>query len=353
MAQKVAVVLFNLGGPDSPQAIQPFLFNLFNDPAIIGAPGPIRWLLAQYISAKRAPVAKEIYAKIGGKSPLFDLTRQQAANIQTVLNQGAAAQGREFRCFIAMRYWKPFTAQTVAEVKAWGATQVVLLPLYPQYSSATSGSSLKEWHDAAGRMGLKLPTSTICCYPSEAGFVTAQADLLGKALDRAAMVTNNVRLLFSAHGLPKSLIAQGDPYQAQIEAGAAAIVAKMNRPGLDWKVTYQSRVGPAEWIGPYTDEEIKKAGAEKKGLVILPIAFVSEHSETLVELDMEYFHLAKQAGATAYVRVPALGSHPAFIKGLAGLVTKTLASKSQPCSQSGGRICAAGHSKCPNRGANP
>jgi len=346
MAQKIAVVLFNLGGPDSPSAIQPFLFNLFNDPAIIGAPGPIRWLLAQYISAKRAPVAKEIYAKIGGKSPLLDLTRQQAASLQSVLGQ----TGQEVRCFIAMRYWHPFTDQTVAEVKAWGADRVVLLPLYPQYSMATSGSSLKAWKDVAARMGLKVPTHEVCCYPSEPGFIAAQTDLLGKALERARTVSPNIRVLFSAHGLPKSVIDKGDPYQSHVEAGAAAIVQALKQPGLDWKVTYQSRVGPTEWIGPYTDDEIKKAGAEKKALVVLPIAFVSEHSETLVELDMEYFHLAKQAGVPAYVRVPALGSHPAFIKGLAGLVQRAMTAKTQPCSQSGGRVCAAVHGQCPNRG---
>lgn len=349
MAQKVAVILFNLGGPDKPDSIQPFLFNLFNDPAIIGAPGPIRWLLAQYISAKRAPVAKQIYAQIGGKSPLYDLTRQQAAALQSALNQNGA--GREYRCFIAMRYWHPFTGQAMAEARAWGATQVVLLPLYPQYSSATSGSSIKEWNAVAARTGFKVPTATVCCYPTEPGFVATQAELLARSLERAATVTNNIRVLFSAHGLPKSVIDKGDPYQSQIEAGAAAIVAALNRPGLDWKVTYQSRVGPTEWIGPYTDDEIKKAGAEKKGLVILPIAFVSDHSETLVELDKEYYHLAKEAGAAAYVRVPVPGSHPGFIKGLAGLVTKALSAKSQPCSEKGGRLCAAKHGLCPNKGA--
>ncbi|HVI52770.1 MAG TPA: ferrochelatase [Candidatus Sulfotelmatobacter sp.] len=351
MAQKVAVVLFNLGGPDSLQAVQPFLFNLFNDSAIIGAPGPIRWLLAQYISSKRAPVAKDIYAKIGGKSPLLDLTRQQSASLQSLLAGPAAQKGQDVRCFIAMRYWHPFTEQTVAEVKKWGAQQVILLPLYPQYSSATSGSSLKAWKSVADRMGLKVPTRSICCYPTEPGMIAAQADLLGKALQRAMAVSSNIRVLFSAHGLPKALIDRGDPYQAHVEAGAAAIVQALNQPGLDWKVTYQSRVGPTEWIGPYTDDEIKKAGAEKKGLVILPIAFVSEHSETLVELDMDYLHLAKQAGVTAYVRVPALGSHPTFIKGLAGLVGKAMASKIEPCSQSGARLCGAALSKCPNKGA--
>lgn len=350
MAQKVAVVLFNLGGPDSLQTIQPFLFNLFNDPAIIGAPGPIRWLLAQYISVKRTPVAREIYSKIGGKSPLLDLTRQQSNALQAVLMGTAAAQGMEIRCFVAMRYWHPFTEQTVAEVKKWGAQKVILLPLYPQYSSATSESSFKAWHKAAAAAGLKVPTRSICCYPSEPGMIAAQADLLGKALDRAMTVTSNLRVLFSAHGLPKSVIDKGDPYQAQVEAGAKAIVQALNRPGVDWKVSYQSRVGPMEWIGPYTDDEIKKAGSEKKGLVILPIAFVSEHSETLVELDMEYYHLAKQAGVTAYVRVPALGSHPVFIKGLASLVNKAMAARAEPCSQNEKRICGAGLKLCPNKG---
>lgn len=349
MAQKVAVILLNMGGPDSPRAIRPFLFNLFNDPAIIGAPGPVRWLLAHSLSIKRTGPARRIYARIGGRSPLLDLTERQAAALQAALNRPDSENA--YRCFIAMRYWHPFTARAVAEAKKWGATRVVLLPLYPQYSSVTSGSSIEEWKTVADRVGFKVSSTAVCCYPTDAGFVAAQADLLSNALERAAAVAgDNIRVLFSAHGLPKSVVARGDPYPSQVAAGAAAIVRALDRPGLDWKIVYQSRVGPAEWIGPYADDEIRKAGAEGKGLVVLPIAFVSEHSETLVELDEDYRRLAEQAGAAAYLRVPALGCHPAFIEGLAGLVGKALAAGHRPCSERGGRLCDPAHGLCPNKG---
>lgn len=337
---KLAIVLFNLGGPDSPQAVQPFLFNLFNDPAIIGAPAPIRWLLAKYISAKRAPIAQEIYAKIGGKSPLLPLTERQANALQQEL-------GGEVRCFIAMRYWHPLTEQAVAEVKAWSPDRILLLPLYPQYSTATSGSSLEAWHKAAAKAGLSVPTGSICCWATEPGMIDAQVDLLTQALEQSG---SDTRVLFSAHGLPKSVVEKGDPYQAQIEQTAAAVVAKLNRPGLDWLVSYQSRVGPMEWIGPSTDAEIKRAGGEGKKLVILPIAFVSEHSETLVELDLEYGHLAKESGVPSYIRVPALGTHPAFIRGMADLARRSLTAVNNPCSHQDGRFCPAIHGRCPHRG---
>jgi len=340
MTGKLAVVLFNMGGPDSPKAVQPFLFNLFKDPAILGAPALIRWPLAKFISSKRAPVAREIYAKIGGKSPLVELTVQQGEALASALK----ADGQAVRCFVAMRYWHPFTEQAVAEVKAWGADQVILLPLYPQYANATSASSLKEWHRVAKAQGLSLPTKSICCYPTLPGMIQAQADLLGKALQQAG---EGARVLFSAHGLPKREIERGDPYQFHVEQSAKAIVAALGQDDLDWRVTYQSRVGPMEWLGPATDDEIRLAGQEGKKLVVLPIAFVSEHSETLVELDLEYGHLAKDSGVPAYIRVPALGTHPLFIEGLAGLVRQALGEVKPLCAGN----CPATATRCPHAGA--
>ena len=333
---KLAVVLFNLGGPDQPEAVRPFLFNLFNDPAIIGAPAPIRRALAWWISTRRAPVAREIYAQIGGRSPLLELTGLQGERLQ-------AALGDDVKVFIAMRYWHPLTEQTVAEVKAWGPDRIVLLPLYPQYSGATSGSSLLAWRRAAKKAGLETPSVSVCCYPTEEGMIAAQAALLSAALDQAGQ---GVRVLFSAHGLPKTVIDRGDPYQIQVEMTAAAIVTALARPDLDWRVCYQSRVGPMEWIGPATPDEIKRAGAEGKPLVVIPIAFVSEHSETLVELDIEYAHLAEQAGVPRYVRVPAVGTHPAFIEGLAALVRRSLTGGGTPCSERGERICPRTATRC-------
>ncbi len=312
MSIKTAVVLFNLGGPDSPAAVEPFLFNLFNDKAIIGAPFPIRWALAKYISHKRAPVAREIYAQIGGGSPLLPETKAQAEALEHRL-------GETFRCFPAMRYWHPFTVEAITAIKRWGADEVVLLPLYPQFSTTTTGSSMTEWKRQAALQGLDLPTREICCYPDQPGLVEALADLVRRGYDEAA-ATGKPRILFSAHGLPKRIVDKGDPYPTQVEATVAAVVKALDIAGLDWVVCYQSRVGPLEWIGPGTEAELERAGHDGVPVVVVPVAFVSEHSETLVELDIEYRHRAQTLGVPAYVRVPALGCHPAFITGLAELV---------------------------------
>ena len=251
MTKKTAVILFNLGGPDSLEAVKPFLFNLFNDKAIIGAPWPIRWLLAKYISGKRAPIAQDIYAKIGGRSPLVPETEAQARAMEQTL-------GESFRCFIAMRYWHPFARDAVAAVKKWGANQVILLPLYPQFSTTTTGSSLGQWEAEAIRQELDLPTLTICCYPVQPDLVAAMADLVGQGVEEAR-VHGRPRVLFSAHGLPKKIIERGDPYQAQVELTAAAVAKATGIEALDWSICYQSRVGPMEWIGPGTEAELDRA----------------------------------------------------------------------------------------------
>jgi ferrochelatase len=338
--QRTAVVLFNLGGPDGPASVEPFLFNLFSDPAIIRLPNPLRWLVARLIARRRAPVAREIYARIGGGSPLLELTRAQAAALQSALGEGGA-----FRVFVAMRYWHPFAAETAAEVKAWAPERIVLLPLYPQYSTTTSASSLADWARAAAAAGLDCPTATVCCYPADAGLVAAQAALIEAALE-SLNGERAPRVLFSAHGLPKKVVAAGDPYQWQVEQTAAAVVAALNRPGLDWTVCYQSRVGPLEWIGPSTESEIARAGRDRVPVAVVPIAFVSEHSETLVELDIEYRHRAEAAGVPAFARVPAVGTHPAFIAGLAALV-RSRAAGGGVQSGAGGRLCPRACGGCP------
>ncbi len=337
MKKKVAIILFNLGGPDGPDAVQPFLFNLFNDPAIIRVPNPIRWLIAKLVSKRRAPVAREIYAELGGGSPLVPLTEAQGKALEEALAGGES----EYRCFIAMRYWHPFADEAAAAAKAWGAEELVLLPLYPQYSTTTTESSFRDWERAAAKAGLAVPARTVCCYPTEEGFVEGYAALLSAAIGKAGG-HEGFRVLFSAHGLPKKVIEQGDPYQAQVEQSCAAIVAKLGPAGrnLDWVTCYQSRVGPLEWIGPATDDEIKRAGAEGKSLIVLPVAFVSEHSETLVELDKEYGHLAKESGVPAYIRVPALGTEPHFIEGLARLVRAAQAQDNILCPEdAAGHVC--------------
>lgn len=335
MKKKVAIVLFNLGGPDRPEAVEPFLFNLFNDPAIIRVPNPIRWLIAKIVSKRRAPVAREIYAELGGGSPIVPLTEDQGRALEAALASGES----EYRSFIAMRYWHPFADEAAAAAKAWGADEVVLLPLYPQYSTTTTESSLRDWERAAAKAGLAVPARSICCYPTEEGFIAGYASLLKEAIAKAGG-HEGWRVLLSAHGLPKKVIEQGDPYQSQVEQSCRAIVAATGIEGLDWRTTYQSRVGPLEWIGPATDDEIKRAGAEGKSLIVLPVAFVSEHSETLVELDKEYGHLAKESGVPGYVRVPALGTEPQFIQGLARLVREAMNRDTILCPEdAAGHVC--------------
>lgn len=350
---KTAVLLFNLGGPDGPEAVQPFLFNLFNDKAIIGAPAPIRWLIAKLISTRRAPVAKEIYSHLGGASPLLPNTIAQGDALEALLNAEASPTREalgEVRCFPVMRYWTPFSDTVAAEVKAWGADQEILLPLYPQFSTATTESSVDDWMKARKKAGLTGKTTTICCFPEEPGFVAAGAALLKQALHEVRAETgHNPRVFFSAHGLPKKTVEKGDPYQWQIEQSAAAMAAAVDDFNLDWRVTYQSRVGPLEWIKPYTEDEIIAAGEDKVPLIIVPVAFVSEHSETLVELDIEYGELAEEHGVPHYRRVPTVSVSDPFIQGLADLVFSASKRGEGLDSGPGGRLCPGTCARCPNK----
>ncbi len=351
MMTKLAVVLFNLGGPDRPEAIAPFLFNLFNDPAVISVPQPLRWLLAKTISRRRVPVAKEIYAKIGDKSPLLELTQVQARELEQRLTGE-----EEARVFVAMRYWHPMSDETATEVSAFAPDEIVLLPLYPQYSTATTASSLKDWYRAAAKAGIAAPTRAICCYPAESGLIKGYAKLIRAHLD-GNPPEGPARILFSAHGLPVKTIRRGDPYQWQVERTAQGIAHELGLKGrpaegpttndLDWTVCYQSRVGPLEWIGPSLDDELKRAAGDRVAVVVVPIAFVSEHSETLVELDMEYRHMAETLGVPAYGRVPALGATGEFIDGLALLVRRARQSNAGLCSGDGGRQCPPEFTCCP------
>lgn len=337
---KIGIVLFNLGGPDSLDAVEPFLENLFSDPAIISLPWILRKPLAKLIANRRAPIAREIYRKLGGGSPIVPETQAQARALEVAL----AARGHQARAVIAMRAWKPFSDDAVRELKAWSAEQIVLLPLYPQFSTTTTQSSLDDWRRAAKQGGLPVSQSRVCCYPWAGGFITAQASLIAEALAKRKPGVD-YRLLLSAHGLPKRVIDKGDPYRWQVEKTAAAIVDRLGIANLDWNVCYQSRVGPLEWIGPATDAEIMRAGRDGKGAIVVPIAFVSEHSETLVELDMEYGKLAHQHGVVDYIRVPTVSTHPEFIATLADLVERALGSDSAvTCGD--GRICPREFSRC-------
>jgi ferrochelatase len=343
---KVAVVLFNLGGPDSLDAVEPFLVNLFSDRAVIPLPALLRKPLARRIAKRRARIAREIYGKIGGRSPIFEETEAQARTLEGELFN----RGIEAKVFIAMRAWKPFATEAAQAVGRWEPDRVVILPLYPQFSTATTASSVQDWHDASNAAGLASPESRICCYPWLDGFVAAEVDLIQASLMQRGPDVD-YRLLLSAHGLPKRMVYKGDPYQWQVEESARAIVDRLGVAGLDWKLCYQSRVGPLEWLGPATDDEIRRAGREGKGVVVAPIAFVSEHSETLVELDIEYARLAQDCGVPHYLRVPTVGSTLLFISGLADMVIR--AARGETVVTCGnGRICPAGLARCGYEGGN-
>jgi ferrochelatase len=313
---KIAIILFNLGGPDSLDAVQPFLRNLFSDPAIISLPAWLRLPLARFIASRRTPKALGIYEKIGGGSPILGQTEAQARALEEALGSE-----HEWRGYVCMRYWHPMTERVVQSVHRFAPDRIVLLPLYPQYSTTTTASSFDAWKKA---VTFKMPTVEIESYPTEPGFIRASIEMVKQGL--AEVPEMPVRVLFSAHGLPEKVIKRGDPYQRQVEETAAAIAQHLD--GVDWSVCYQSRVGPLKWIGPSTEAEIRRAAADGKSIVLYPLSFVSEHSETLVELDIEYRHLAEQAGVTKYVRVPAVGTHPQFIHGLANLVRAALSTQS-------------------------
>jgi ferrochelatase len=344
---RIAVVLFNLGGPDSLASVEPFLLNLFTDPAIIGLPAPVRRLVAGMIARRRGPIAREIYARIGGSSPLLANTEAQAAALQERLV--GLGQVRVFSC---MRYWHPMSDAVAAAVRSFDPRRIVLLPLYPQFSSTTTASSLKAWQESAQRAGLVASTKLVCCYPTAPGFVAAAATLVRRGITEAEASGNQrIRVLFSAHGLPKKVIGRGDPYEAQVRLTARAVATQLGLADSDWTVCFQSRVGPLKWIEPYTDDEIRRAGRDGVSIVLFPAAFVSEHSETLVELDIDYRRLAEQSGVSCYVRVPTVSTAPAFIGALADLVRAALGSSESVRSEIGARLCAAGDRCCVNQAA--
>jgi protoporphyrin/coproporphyrin ferrochelatase len=310
-----AVILFNLGGPDSLAAVKPFLFNLFNDPAIVRAPPPLRWLIAKIIARRRDPFAQEIYRKLGGASPLLAQTQAQAEALERALNRAGAPLTR---VFIAMRYWHPFSDETAADVHDFAPDSIVLLPLYPQFSTTTTESSWAAWRTAADEVRLHAPTGGIRSYPAHSGFVEAVAALLRKGLADAGSAA--VRVLFSAHGLPQRIVDAGDPYPTEVSASATAVAEAVGLARDAWRICYQSRVGPLKWLSPSIDEELETAARDGVGVVVVPIAFVSEHSETLVELDIDYRTRARALGVAPYIRVPTVGTHPTFIAGLASLI---------------------------------
>lgn len=317
MQNRTAVVLLNLGGPDSLDAVEPFLFNLFSDPDIFRL--PLGWLtqkpFARLIARRRAGEARHIYAAIGGKSPLLDNTRAQADALAAALR----ADG-DVEVFVCMRYWHPLTDAVVAELSQRNFSRVLLLPLYPQYSRTTTGSSVNEFRRACAHRHYRPELRLVPPWHEHPDYLDAIVECIrAEAAKFPDPDPARIELLFSAHGLPKKIVAQGDPYQRQIEATHAALRARLGWPHTT--LCYQSRVGPLEWLRPYTQDVIgEKAAAGCRQMLMYPIAFVSDHSETLYELGIQYAQLAKDAGIAHYRVVPALNVHPLLIRALADLV---------------------------------
>jgi ferrochelatase len=327
MSGRVGVLLLNLGGPEKLEDVYLFLYNLFADPEIIRLPFPfLQKPIASLIAASRAPISQENYAMIGGGSPLRQITVEQGENIENVLQR----HGVDAKVYVAMRYWHPYTEEAIAQIKADGITRLVVLPLYPQYSISTTGSSINKldqlWADDPQLQAIERVT--IKSWYQRQGYIRAMNDLINAKL-QALPQPELVHIFFSAHGVPVKYVTQyGDSYQAEMENCVDGIMQALRRDYHHYNahtLAYQSRVGPVEWLKPYTEEAIQNLA--KRGvdhLLVVPISFVSEHIETLQEIDIEYREVAEEAGIHHFDRVPALNSHPLFINDLADLVMESL-----------------------------
>ncbi|WP_338461370.1 ferrochelatase [Synechococcus elongatus IITB7] len=320
---RVGVLLLNLGGPERLEDVGPFLYNLFADPEIIRLPFP--WLqkpLAWLISSLRTRKSQENYKQIGGGSPLRRITEEQAA----ALRQSLSDRGQEVQVYIGMRYWHPFTEEAIAQIKADGIERLVILPLYPQFSISTSGSSfrlLQRLRDRDPELQ-KIDCVVVPSWYERSGYLQAMADLIAQEIEKLEQPEQG-HVFFSAHGVPVSYVEEaGDPYQREIEDCTRKIMETLGRSN-PWTLAYQSRVGPVEWLQPYTEDALEELAEQGvKDLVVVPISFVSEHIETLEEIDIEYREIAEEAGIERFLRVPALNTHPLFIQDLSDLVEQTL-----------------------------
>lgn len=325
MSEKVGVVLLNLGGPDSLEAVEPFLFNLFNDPEIINFPFSFlfRKRLARLISSKRHPRVQEQYKKIGGKSPLRELTEVQAELLEKRLSE----LGVNARVYLAMRYWKPFTEDAIASIERDKVERVVLLPLYPQFSKSTTGSSVKEWERQINeRPGmLSIPSAVVEHYHEFPTYLDAVIERVNQGLARfPENVRKDVHILFSAHGTPMKLVREGDPYSGHIRETVNAVRARggWSNPHT---LCFQSKVGPQKWLTPSTPKVIEElADAGTAHMLAVPIAFVSDHLETLFELGKEYSRMALNKGVRQFEVTEGLNDSAKFVEALAELVLEKL-----------------------------
>ena len=320
---RIGVLLLNLGGPDKPEDVGPFLYNLFSDPEIIRL--PFRWMqkpLAWFIATRREKTSQINYQQIGGGSPLRRITEEQGAAIKAQLGE----LGQEVNIYVGMRYWHPYTEEAIAQITQDNLDKLVILPLYPQFSISTSGSSFRLleqlWKENPKLQSLEY--TVIDSWYKEPGYLQAMAELIVGELEKFPC-PQDVHIFFSAHGVPKSYVEEaGDPYQQEIEECTDLIMQTLNRPNPH-TLAYQSRVGPVEWLKPYTEDALNELGVKGvKDLIVVPISFVSEHIETLQEIDIEYREIAEEAGIHNFGRVPAPNTNPVFIKALSDLIIDAL-----------------------------
>jgi ferrochelatase len=342
--KKVAVILMNLGGPSNLGEVKPFLFRLFSDKRIITLPFVFRWIVAKLISSLRIKKATEIYKKIGGGSPILENTEKQKTKLSQLLKE----QDVDFKVFIAMRHSKPFAKDALLEVKKYNPSEIILLPLYPHFSSTTTLSSFEEFEQEKRKIPSldHVKTKKICCYYNDAEFVQSQIDLIKECFLKNKISKKDIRVLFSAHSLPCSVIEKGDPYQWQTEQNAKLIMNDKFLKDIDYSVCYQSKVGYNKWLSPSTEEEIKKAAKDGLGVVIVPISFVSEHSETLVELDIDYRNLAEKYKTNGFFRVKTQGNNNIFVESLKAMCLKSSISKKE---YSKDRLCSNKFCFCVNK----
>jgi protoporphyrin/coproporphyrin ferrochelatase len=325
-SRKIAVVLFQLGGPDSLKAVEPFLFNLFMDPDIIDFPLArfVRRPLARFISTRRSKKVALNYAAIGGKSPILELTIAQASALEAELRKTLPAT-----VFVAMRYWHPLTERIAEQVLEGQFDEIVLLPLYPQYSRTTSGSSINEWNRQCERIGFKVShQETVHHFYDNLLYISAIVDSINVALTRfKGIPPTDIHLLFSAHGVPVSVIESGDPYQQHVEA-TVRLVREQGSWECPWTLCYQSKVGPAQWLKPSLNETIDMLGRSgTKHVLVIPIAFLTDHIETLHEINIETRHRAESLGITSFEVMPGLNSHPGLIRALSEEVVRKVSRK--------------------------
>ena len=311
---KTAVVIYNLGGPNSKNEIEFFLFNLFSDKNIINLPNPFRYILAKLISKLRKKEATNGYNKIGGKSPLFANTIKQREALQEKLDKD------QYEVFISMNFCHPLPQETMKQIVEYNPTDIILIPLFPQFSTTTTASFLDKWNVAFNNSGLNCPQKITCCYYSQKEFISSATKIFLNAYHKALVKNGKPYVIFVAHGLPAKIIKSGDPYQWQVQSTTRLIVEAADIHNLDYVLAYQSRVGPVSWIKPYADEVIIEASKKNKNILVVPVSFVSEHVETLVELDIEYKELAMENGAKAYHRTRTVSEDDKFIEGLKNIV---------------------------------